>query len=74
MSGVLMGVELVSNLLGLLKVSEEGQRRKNLRQVKKTRKQMYRQFKKDGIDEMEKALLDRLDVAIVEAAIELGEF
>lgn len=67
-------LKTITEALGLLKVSDAGQRRKNLRAVKKTRRQMYRTFKKDGIDELEKALLDKLDIAIVDAALSLNEF
>lgn len=67
-------ISVISNAMQLLTVSEEGQKRKNLGAVKRTRRQLHRQFKKDGINDDEKLLLDKLDNAIVNIAIELGKF
>lgn len=70
-------MELITSiltLLPLLKTSDEGQKRKNLRLIKKTRKKLYKEYKKDGFTEDEKTKLTEIDNAIVEALIELGKF
>ena len=70
-----MGIlDLALGLIPLLKTSDEGQNRKNLRLMKKSRKKLYKQFKKDGISEEEQAQLNKIDTAIIEALIGLGKF
>lgn len=67
-------IQLITSALTLLTVTEDGQKRKNLRAVRKSRKKLYRMVKKDGITEEEQKLLSKLDNAIVECAISLSEF
>jgi len=67
-------LKLALGLIPLLKTSDEGQNRRNLRMMKKTRKKLYREFKKDGISEEEQAQLNKIDTAIIEALIGLGKF
>jgi len=63
----------VFSLLPLLKTSEDGQKRRNLKLITKKRKQLYRKYKKGGISEAEQKVLDRIDNAIVESMISLSE-
>ena len=62
----------ITAALGLLKSSKDGQERKNLRVVKRTYKQLKKEFGKDGLDDEEKAMLKKLKNAIVERTLELG--
>ena len=63
---------LITAALGLLQTSKSGQERKNLRVVKRTYKQLKKEFKKDGLDEDEKIALKKLKNAIIERTLELG--
>lgn len=61
-------VPFITAAMGLLKKSPEGQKRRNLKIAKKTLKQLTKEFKKDGLDPEEIALLNKLRNAIVEKA------
>lgn len=59
--------------MNLLKTGTEGQRRKNLRVVKRTYKQLKKEWSKDGLDDQEKEMLSKIKQAIVAATLELAE-
>lgn len=61
-------------LAGITSTTPERERRRNLRAFKKHRRKIYRDFKKDGIDEQEQKLLDGLDAAYVKMLLDLGKF
>lgn len=67
-------IKIILGLLPLLKTSDEGQKRKNLRLIKKSRRQLYRQFKKGGISEEEQLKLNQIDNAIIDALLSLNKF
>jgi hypothetical protein len=70
-------VELILKILAalpLLKSSKEAERRKNLRLIKRTRKQLYRLFKKDGFTEEETEKIKEVDTLIINAIIHLNKF
>ena len=62
---------LISALLGLLKPNSNGNERRNLRVAKRTYKKLRKEFKKDGLDEEEKAMLKELKISIVKRTLEL---
>ena len=66
-------IGLILNALPLLKTSDDGQKRKNFRLIKKNRKRLYREYRKDGFTEEELSNLQKIDSAIVEALLELGK-
>ena len=63
---------LISALLGLLKPNPDADERRNLRVAKRTYKQLRKEFKKDGLDDEEKAMLKDLKKSIVKRTLELG--
>jgi len=55
--------------------SEDGQKRANLKTMRRERKKLYKFLKKDGeISAQDQELLNKADNAIVNAMIKLGEF
>jgi hypothetical protein len=69
-------MEIITKLLGLIEVfksSESGQKRRNLKLIRKTRRKLFKQYKKGGFTEDELLKLEKVDNAIVEALLELGE-
>ena len=63
---------LITAAIGLLTTNKAGQERKNLRVVKRTYKQLKKEFGKDGLDDEEKEMLKQLKQAIVKRTLELG--
>lgn len=64
-------IPLITALIALLKASDDGQKRRNLRLAKKTLKQLTREFKKGGLSEKEIGMLDQLKEAILQKTIKL---
>jgi hypothetical protein len=64
-------IPLITAAIALLKTSEAGQKRRNLRMAKKTLKQLQREFKKGGFTEEEKSMLEELQQAIIDKTINL---
>lgn len=64
-------IPLITTALALLKSSEDGQKRRNLKLAKKTLKQLTREFKKGGFTEEETVMLNKLREAIIKKTIEL---
>lgn len=58
--------------LSLLEKGDEAQQRKNLRVVKRTYKQLKKEFSKDGLDDEEKEMLDKIKKAIVDKTLKLA--
>lgn len=67
-------LKLISGALPLLTSSDAGQRRRSLRMFRKHRKKLYKELKKDGFTEEEKAILAKVDNAYIEAMISLNKF
>ena len=71
-------IEMIGTTLklitGLTQVSDEGQKRRNVRAIKRNRRKIYRLFKKDGFTDEEKKMLMEIDHAWVQATLELGKF
>jgi len=71
--GDLLGLsEVVVGLFKLLEPTSTRLQIKRLRQFRKGRRKLYKQYKKDGLSEEEKATLARLDSAYVEMLLKLG--
>lgn len=71
--GDLLGLsEVVVGLFKLLEPTETRLQIKRLRQFRKGRRKLYKQYKKDGLTKDEKATLARLDSAYVEMLLKLG--
>lgn len=66
-------IPLITAAIGLVTKSPEGQKRRNLKIAKKTLKQLTKSCRKDDgvIDEEEQAMLDKLEKAIIQKAIDL---
>lgn len=64
---------LITVALQLLKTSGDGQERRNLRVVKRTYKQLKREFKKDGFSKDELEALEQLRDAILDRTLQLGK-
>ena len=65
-------IPLISTLLSLLKPTEGGNDRRNLRVAKRTYKQLKKEFKKDGFDADELEMLEVLKKSIFKRTLELS--
>ena len=65
-------IPLITTLLSLLKPTDSGNDRRNLRVAKRTYKQLKREFKKDGFDAEELEMLEVLKKSIFKRTIELS--
>lgn len=65
-------IPLITTLLSLLKPSEGGNDRRNLRVAKRTYKQLKKEFKKDGFDSDELEMLDSLRKSILKRTLKLN--
>lgn len=70
--------EIIKLALGFLtnvtQTTDEREQRRNLKAFKKHRKQIYKEFKKDGFTQQERESLNKLDNAYVEMTLQLGKF
>ena len=64
-------IPLITTLLSLLKPTEGGNDRRNLRVAKRTYKQLKKEFKKDGFNEEETEMLILLRASILKRTLEL---
>lgn len=63
--------QLITSTMEMLKATNGGQKRRNLRLAKKTLRQLTRQFKRKGFTEQETELLNKLQIAIIDKTINL---
>ena len=60
-------IGLIASVLTLIKPSEDGQNRKNIRLAKRIAKTIKKEIKKNGITEQEKFQLQEMNIALTEA-------
>jgi hypothetical protein len=72
--GDIIGIgTVIAELFKLLEPTETRLQIKRLRQFRRGRKKLYKEFKKDGLTNDEKATLEKLDSAYVEMLLKLGK-
>lgn len=68
-------IKTTLSLIGSLsQTNDDRELRRNVRAIKRNRRKIYRQFKKDGLTDEEKNMLRDIDHAWVQATLELGKF